>query len=288
MHIDQLLNFSISLMVSIATLLIISLGLALLYGMMGVTNLAHGEFLMLGAYTVLTAVKAGLNIWLAMLLAPVVVGLLGIVIERLIIRHLYKRMFDTMLATWGLGLLLAQLVVIIYGPATNGIATPLGSFQLGTYSVSKYSLFLIVMAVVLLAVTYWIFNRTRYGLMARAATQNKEMASALGIDSERINMITFGFGSALAGAGGALLAPLTGVMPSMGGAFVAKAFMTVVVGGQLVISGTTAASGILGLVDNLVSYLFTPIIGQTAILIIAIVLLRIMKRGLSGNWRLPL
>ena len=282
---DQIVSLLVSVLFSVATLVIIALGLAVIFGMMRIINLAHGEFLMLGAFAVLAATRAGLAIWPAMLLAPLVVGVMGLVIERLVIRHLYGRILDTMLATWGLSLVLTQVATIIFGPATQGIATPLGSVQIGAYSISQYSLLLIVVTILLVALTYLVFTRTRYGLMAQAATQLPEMASALGIDVQRSNMVTFAFGSALAGAGGALLAPISGVVPTMGVAFVAKAFMTVIVGGQALLVGSTAAAGLLGTVDNVVSYLTTPFLGQGAVLGVAIVLLRLLPQGLSGSWK---
>ena len=285
MQADQIVSLLTSVLFSVSTLVIIALGLAVIFGMMGIINLAHGEFLMLGAFAVLAATRAGLALWPAMLLATLVVGVMGLVIERLVIRHLYGRILDTMLATWGLSLVLTQVATIIFGPATQGVATPLGSVQIGAYSISQYSLLLIVMAILLLALTYLVFTRTRYGLMAQAATQLPEMASALGIDVQRINMVTFAFGSALTGASGALLAPISGVVPTMGVAFVAKAFMTVIVGGQALLVGSTAAAGLLGTVDNVVSYLTTPFLGQGAVLVVAIVLLRLLPQGLSGRWK---
>ena len=282
---DQALNLALSVLTSIATLIIVALGLAVVFGMMRIINLAHGEFIMLGAFALLAGTRAGLGIWPAMLLAPPAVGLVGLVVERLVIRHLYGRMLDTMLATWGLSLALVQLVVIVFGPSTQGVATPLGSVRFGDYSVSQYSLLMVVLAAALLLVTYLIFTRTRYGVMAQATTELPEMAAALGINAERVNMVTFAFGAALAGAAGALLAPTTGVVPNMGAAFVAKAFMTVIVGGQAVLTGSTAASGLLGAVDNVVSYWTTAFLGQGALLAVAIVLLRLMPRGLSGGWR---
>jgi branched-subunit amino acid ABC-type transport system permease component len=283
--VDEIVNLLISVLVSISTLIIVALGLAVIFGMMRIINLAQGEFLMLGAFAVLTATRAGLNIWIAMLLAPLAVGLLGLLVERLVIRHLYGRILDTMLATWGLSLVLVQLVTIIFGPATQGIATPLGSMTIGAFAISRYSLLLIVVAMGLLLLTYAVFARTRYGIMAQAAAQLPEMAAALGIDVPRINMITFVFGSALAGAAGSLLAPISGVVPTMGLAFVAKAFMTVVVGGPVLVTGSAAAAALLGSVDNVVSYLSTPVLGQGALLVIAIVLVRLMPRGISGGWR---
>ena len=284
MQADQLVNLVLSLLTNVSLLIVISIGLAVIFGMMGIINLAHGEFLMLGAFAALTGVRAGLNFWFAIVFAALAVGVFGLIVERLLIRHLYGRLVDSMLATWGLSLILVQGVVFVFGPSTQGIPTPLGSIKIGDYSFSEYELVLIVAALVLLGLVLWVFTRTRYGVMARAATQLPGMASAVGINTGRINMVTFAFGSALAGAGGALLAPIAGVVPNMGQAYVARAFMTVVVGGPGVLTGTTAASALLGSVENVVSVLLTSFYGQGALLITAIVLLRFMPTGLSGRW----
>ncbi len=285
MQLDQLTNLAVSLLSSVALLVIVSVGLAVIFGMMGVINLAHGEFLMLGAFFTLSGVRAGLNVWLAMVVASVAVGVVGLVVERLLIQFLYGRLAATMLATWGLSLILVQVVVLVYGPATQGIPTPLGSMRIGQFLLSEYNLVLIAAAALLLALVYWVFTRTRYGTMARAATQLPQMASSIGINAKRINMLTFAFGAALAGAGGALLAPVAGVVPSMGQAYVGRAFMTVVVGGPGVLTGTAAASGLLGSVDSLVSNVFSSFLGTASLLIVAIVLLRLLPTGISGRLR---
>ena len=282
---DQLVNFAASLLTGVALLVVISLGLAVIFGMMGVINLAHGEFLMLGAFFTLSGVRAGLNVWLAMIVAALAVGLVGLAVERLLIQFLYGRLAATMLATWGLSLILVQVVVLAYGPATQGIPTPLGAVRVGRYSLSEYNLVLIAAALLLLAVVFLVFTRTRYGTMARAATQLPDMAGAVGINARRVNMLTFGFGAALAGAGGALLAPVAGVVPSMGQAYVGRAFMTVVVGGPGVLTGTATAAGLLGSVDSLVSNAFSSFLGTASLLVVAIVLLRLLPTGISGRWR---
>jgi len=284
-HGDQLVNFAASLLTGVALLVVISLGLAVIFGMMGVINLAHGEFLMLGAFFTLSGVRAGLNVWLAMIVAALAVGLVGLAVERLLIQFLYGRLAATMLATWGLSLILVQVVVLAYGPATQGIPTPLGAVRVGRYSLSEYNLVLIAAALLLLAVVFLVFTRTRYGTMARAATQLPDMAGAVGINARRVNMLTFGFGAALAGAGGALLAPVAGVVPSMGQAYVGRAFMTVVVGGPGVLTGTATAAGLLGSVDSLVSNIFSSFLGTASLLVVAIVLLRLLPTGISGRWR---
>lgn len=285
---DEVINFSISLLTTISILVVISLGLAVIFGMMGVINLAHGEFLMLGAFLSLTASRLGLNFPLSVLVGAIGVGLFGLVVERVLIRFLYGRLAATMLATWGLSLIMVQGVVFIFGPSTQGIPTPLGSISIGRYSFAQYSLVLIGAAVTLSVVVYLVFKRTRYGVNARAATQLPLMAAAVGVNSRRTNMYTFAFGSLLAGCAGALIAPFAGVFPGMGQVFVGRAFMTVVVGGPAVLTGTVASSGLLGTVDSVVSNVLTPFIGTAALLLVAIVLLRFLPTGISGRMRVSL
>ncbi|SAL81193.1 inner-membrane translocator [Caballeronia arvi] len=279
------INMAVSIGLSIAILVLVSLGLSVLFGMMGIINLAHGEFLMFGAYGTLASVKAGLPLPLAMLVSAFAVAAFGWVVERALIRFLYGRLMDSMLATWGLSLIMSQVAVYVFGATTQGISTPAGSLHVGGYSVSVYSILLIVSALALLAFVYAVFTRTKYGVMARAAVQRPQMASAVGIDPRRINSLTFMFGAGLAGAAGALLAPMVGVMPTMGEAYIARAFMTVVVGGPGVLTGAAAASALLGGVENVVSYLSTPFFGQAALLVLAICLVRVLPTGISGRLR---
>lgn len=285
MQTDQLLNLAVSLLSSASLFVIISLGLAVAFGMMGVINLAHGEFLMLGAYFTLTGVHLGLNVWLSMAVATVAVGAIGMVVERLLLRHLYGRLAATMLATWGLSLLIVGIVQLIFGNATDGIPTPLGSISVGDYNFSQYSLLMIVAAFVMVGITYVVLTRTHYGTMARAAAMRPTMASAVGIDVRRTNMLTFGVAAALAGAGGALLTPVSGIAPTMGQGYIGRAFMTVVVGGPSALSGTTSSAFLLGGVNSVVSNLFTPVLGTVALLLLSIIVLRFLPTGLAGIWK---
>jgi branched-subunit amino acid ABC-type transport system permease component len=280
-----LLNIGVSMALSIAILALVSLGLAVMFGMMGIINLAHGEFLMFGAYVTLTLTRLHMPLWLAIPLAGLVVGMLGYAVERLLIRFLYGRLADSMLATWGLSLIMAQVTVLAFGPSTQGISTPLGSVSIDGYSFSLYAFVLIGSAVLLMALVYLMFTRTRYGVMARAAVQNPAMAAAVGINPRKLNALNFAFGAALAGWAGGLLAPMVGVMPSMGEAYIARAFMTVIVGGPGIITGTASASLLLGGIENVVSYLSTPFFGQGALLIVAIIAVRLLPTGISGRWQ---
>ncbi|MDB5943286.1 MAG: branched-chain amino acid transporter, permease protein [Ramlibacter sp.] len=276
---------AIQVLYAVASLAIVSAGLAVIFGMMRVINLAHGEFMMLGAYSVIGATRLGINLWLAIfLVAPVVVGLVGVVLERVVIRHLYGRMVDTMLATWGLSLLLVGIVTSVFGNTTAGVSAPLGSFMIGQYSVSGYTLVVIAVAVALALAIYWVLTRTQLGLIARGTMQKPAMADALGISPTRVYCATFAIGAALSGLAGGLLAPLTGVVPTMGGAFVAKAFITVIGGGPAILAGLVSASGLFGAINQLGTFLTTPVFGEVALLLAAIVMLRLLPQGITGRF----
>jgi branched-chain amino acid transport system permease protein len=269
----------------IAFLALASAGLAVVFGMMRVINLAHGEFVMLGGYTTLACVQAGINVFVAMLIvAPIVVGLIGLVIERLVIRHLYGRMIDTMLATWGLSLLLVGLVTLVFGSSAVGVPTPIPGYTIGAYQMGGYNLFIIALAVLVMLGMFLVLRYTRLGLVARGAMQNPEVASALGYDPKKVYMTTFAVGAALAGLAGGALAPLTGLLPSSGGAYIAKTFITVITGGAAVLSGTLSAATMFGAVNQVVSFASTPVIGEIAMLALAIVLLRLMPQGITGRF----
>jgi branched-subunit amino acid ABC-type transport system permease component len=268
-----------------AGLVLISTGLMIIFGMMRVINIAHGEFLMLGGYTVVIAGKAGVNAWISILvLAPVVVGAFGILVERFFIRFFYGRMIDTLLATWGLSLFLMGFVTVVFGNTVEGISVTLGSVDVGGFRISGYSFFLIGVAVALLIATYVVLRHTRLGLIARGTMQNPNMAAALKISPSTVYMATFGIGSALTGFAGALLAPITGVVPTMGIAFIAQAFITVITGGPSIITGTITSASLLGGVSQLVTFATTPVVGDVALLFVAVVLLRVLPQGITGRF----
>ena len=265
-----------------ASLLLLCLGLAIIFGMMRIINLAHGEFVMLGAYATVISANAGVNIWIAMLvISPLFVGL---VVERCLIRFLYGRLVDSMLATWGLSLLIIGIVTTIFGNTINGVPTPLGGFEIGQYRSSYYTLFLVAMALAAMALIYAVMRFTRFGLVARATMQNPGMAATLGINPARIYMATFAIGAALTGLAGGLLAPVSGIGPTMGSAYVAKAFITVVGGGAAILSGTASAAGLFGLVNQLGAYFTTPVYGEVILFLSAILLIRLLPQGISGRF----
>ena len=283
MDLIGLLGFNV--VSGIATLVLITLGLGVIYGMMRVINLAHGEFMMLGAYTSVVAVGAGVNIWIAMLvLSPLLVGLVGLVLERTLIRFLYGRIIDTMLATWGASLGLIGLMTTIFGNNTRAVPVPLGGFAIGRFGASQYSLVIIGAALAGLLGMLALLRLTRFGLILRATMQNPNMAAALGVSPPTIYMTTFALGSALAGLAGGVLAPISGISPGMGAAYIARAFITVLGGGPAIITGTGLAAALFGTINSLVSFETTPVIGDVALLAAAILMIRLLPQGITGRF----
>ncbi|WP_136661613.1 branched-chain amino acid ABC transporter permease [Nitratireductor sp. XY-223] len=275
----------VEIVYAIASLVLISAGLAIVFGMMKVINLAHGEFMMLGGYVTITAVKAGVNIFLAMILiAPLVVGAIGLIVERLVIRHLYGRLVDTMLATWGLSLFFVGGVTMIFGNTTTGISTPIPGFPIGGYQVNGYNFFIILVSIILVIAMYAVLKGTRIGLIARGTMQRADMAAALGYSPDRVYMATFFVGSALSGLAGAVLAPLVGLVPSSGGAYIAKAFITVIAGGPALVAGLLSSAGFFGLVNQAFAFALSPVVGEVALLISAVILLRVLPQGITTRF----
>jgi urea transport system permease protein len=283
MDLAGLLTFNV--LGGIATLVLITLGLGVIYGMMGIINLAHGEFMMLGAYTAVSASAAGISIWVAMLvLPPLVVGLVGLILERTLIRFLYGRIIDTMLATWGVSLALIGITATIYGDVVRGVSAPVGGFSIGRYVASLYTLVIVAVAVASLLGMYLLLRMTKFGLILRATMQNPKMAAALGVSPSAIYMATFTLGAALAGLAGGVLAPISGISPTMGAAYIARAFITVLGGGAAIVTGTGIASAIFGTIDDLVSFATNPVLGNVALLVFAVIMIRVLPQGITGRF----
>ena len=282
---DFFFVIAVEILYAIASLVLISAGLAIVFGMMKVINLAHGEFMMMGGYAAITAVNLGVNVFVAMIVvAPLVVGLIGLVVERLVIRHLYGRLVDTMLATWGLSLFFIGVVTMIFGNTTTGISTPIAGFAVGNYQINGYNFFVILVAVILVLLMLLVLRSTRLGLIARGTMQRSDMASALGYSPDRIYMATFFCGSALSGLAGAVFAPLVGLVPASGGTYIAKAFITVIAGGPSLIAGLVSSSGLFGLVNQVFTFAVSPVIGEVALLVAAVILLRLLPQGVTGRF----
>ena len=268
-----------------AFLVLASAGLAVVFGMMGVINMAHGEFIMFGAYGTAMAVRAGAPLPLAIAIGALATGAIGIIIERLVICRLYGRPLDSIVATWGISLIFSQGTLILLGSSFPGTGTPLGSFTVGAYSYSWYRLVLMLAAIVVLGGLWLLVNRTRFGILARATIQMPQMAEALGVKTRVVYSLTFGLGAALAGLTGGLYAPTMTMVPTMGSTFILEAFVTVVVGGADVFLGTAPAAGALGITKAIFTSWQGQLTGQIALLVAVILVIRLLPKGLSG-WML--
>lgn len=265
-----------------AFLVIAASGLAIIFGMMGIINLAHGEFIMCGAYVTVLAARAGLPLPLAILCGSLAAGLIGIALERTVIRRLYHRPLDSIVATWGISLIATQGVLILFGSTMQGIGTPLGSVQVGAYSYSVYRLVLFAVAILLLFGLYLLFYRTRFGIVARATIQVPHMARAVGVDTGRVYGLTFGLGAAMAGLAGGLYAPTMTMVPTLGRTFIVESFVTVVIGGADIFLGAAPAAAILAVIKATMTAWYGPFFGQIGLLIAVIVVIRLLPGGLSA------
>ncbi|WP_312417388.1 urea ABC transporter permease subunit UrtB [Shinella sp.] len=277
-------------------LLLVALGLAITYGAMGVINMAHGEMVMIGAYVaVLSSIWLGANFLLAIPIAFVVTALFGLVIERLVVRRLYGRLLDTLLATWGISILIQQAVRLEFGltffgihidglgPGLQNVTVP--AYLQGTVSIAGlefngYRAFIIGVTLALTALTWFILYRTSAGVQVRAIIRNPKMAAACGIDVKRVNALTFAFGSGLAGVAGVMMSGFKTVFPDMGATMVVDGFMVVVTGGVGSIFGTILSSGLLGEINALVAIGTNDIIARAVVFAVVIGVILFKPNGL--------
>ena len=275
---------ALNLAYALATLGLTTLGLAVVFGLLGVMNMAHGEFVMLGAYAVVTVQSWGWPIATAMPLAMLVCGVLGYAVERWLIRPLYARPFDTLLATWGLAMVMRKTVEAVYGRGYRNIESTLGApVSLGGVQYPGYRLALIALALVLMiALALW-YRRSTMGLRVRAMTGNPVLAQALGIDTRRLASQTFVIGVVLAGAAGVLLAPLVRIEPGIGVDYLLDSFFVLVVGGLGTLGGFGGGVGVIGGTQSVVSSLLGQTSGYAVVLVLSILFLWLKPHGLFGR-----
>ena len=269
-----------------AILMIAAVGLAVIFGVAGVINMAHGEFIMVGAYTAAVVGQLGGNTFIAIPVAFLVVALLGLVVERSIIQWIYDRPLETLLATWGVGIILQVVMKLIFGPELYYVGAPKildGGFRtIGLLPFPWYRLFLIVIAVIIMLITYFVLFRSDLGLKVRAVRRNRTMAGCLGIDTAKVDMIIFAFGSGLAGVAGAVLAPIKSVSTTMGFPYAVDSFMVLVLGGVGSLWGVVAGSGLIGEAETILSFIYNSVIGKLLVFIFIVLAIRVFPKGLFG------
>jgi urea transport system permease protein len=267
-------------------LLLVTLGLVVIYGLMNVVNMAHGEFFLLGAYSVVLVQRSGLPFWCSLLLAPLILAIVGLAVEELVIRHVYRRFIDSILGTWGISLALKQLVIIGFGPTAQSIASPIpGPIEILGVTYPAYRLFIMAFSLVLLGATFVLFYCTHLGLAVRAVISNRAMASSLGINTRRFDRTTFAIGAALAGLAGAVMAPIMSVDPQMGVGFLIPAFLSIVVGGPGSLVGAIVGTSIISGATTIVSDLWSQVVAQVIVFTLAIVIIRLYPQGIIGQRR---
>lgn len=271
--------------ISLVTILIlVSVGLGIIYGLMGIINLAHGAVFTVGVYTAMVVVRQTGSFWAGVLAAPIAVGALGWLMERTLIRNLYGRPMETILATFGFSLVLEQAIRMIFGALPQRIDNPIpGVVHFLGLTYPAYRLFIILAGLVVIGLVFYLFQRTDFGLQARSVIQNKEMALALGVNSSRIYQLAFALGTGLAGLAGALMSPMINVIPTIGGDFLARSFFVVIVGGASHLIGTVLGSFIIGEAETILSFSLPPILAQALVLLVAVVIVRIKPQGLLSR-----
>jgi urea transport system permease protein len=277
-------------------LLLVALGLAITYGAMGVINMAHGEMVMVGAYvTVLSGLWFGTNIFVAIPLAFIVTALLGLLIERVVVRKLYGRLLDTLLATWGVAILIQQAVRLEFGlsflgihiqglgPGLQNVSVPeilQGTFHVAGADINRYRTFIILVTAILTVATWFLIYRTIAGTQVRAIIRNPKMAAACGIDVARVNALTFAFGSGLAGVAGVMMSGFKTVFPDMGTPMVVDGFLVVVMGGVGSLLGSVLSAGILGEINGLVAAGSNDILARAVVFGVVIAIIVLKPKGL--------
>jgi urea transport system permease protein len=272
-----------------SVLLLAAIGLAITFGVMGVINMAHGEMVMLGAYTTFVA-QSLMPSWLlqwslaiSLPLAFLVAGAVGILIERLVIRFLYGRPLETLLATWGVSLILQQTVRTIFGAHNRQVIAPnfmSGSIELGGLSITSGRLWIIALAILVFIALQLVLRATPFGLRMRAVTQNRRMASAMGISTDRIDMLAFGLGSGIAGIAGVALSQIDNVSPNLGQGYIIDCFMVVVLGGVGNLWGTLLGALTLGMANKLLEPLIGAVLAKILLLVFIILFIQKRPRGL--------
>lgn len=265
-------------------LILVALGLGITFGLLGVINLAHSELFMLGAYTTVIVHQATGSVWLGMAVAPLAVGAIGFVMERGVIKRLYTRPFDTLLATFAIGIILREGMTLWREGRFERVPNPIHrSVDILDAQYSVYRLFLLALGVLVLVGAGLLLNRTRLGRNARAAIENREIAAAMGIDVRMTDSAMFALGAGLAGLAGAAISPLVSVEPNMGLPILASSFFVVILGGAGSLLGVAAGAAVIGGGQALISWFANPVLAQIAVFLLAIVVIRLAPRGLFGR-----
>ncbi|MCA7922213.1 branched-chain amino acid ABC transporter permease [Burkholderia cenocepacia] len=275
------MGLALDICTTAAVLFIVTVGLMVIFGVMQIVNFAHGALLTLGAYASFVVTRLGLDPWVSVPLAIAVGTVVGMAVEWIIVRPLYKRPLDAILATWGLGIVIGQIIVMVFGREVQFVETSMkGAVSIAGTEYSAYRLVLVPIALGLCAGLTLLLSGTRFGVKTRAVIMNEDLARGLGIHSGRIRFVTFALGAALGSLAGALITPLSSVDPDMGVGWIVSAFMLVMVSGHSMMSLLVTCI-VFGACQVLVSTFVSPVLGGLTIAVLAALTLRIRPRGFA-------
>lgn len=269
---------------AVLTLVLIVLGLAIVFGMLRVINMAHGETVMLGCYAVYLTAQYQLPFMVGVLVALLATAAIGALVYWLVIKRIRLRILDTILATWGVSIVLKQVITIMFGAAGQSVSVPItGTIELFGSSYPVYRLVVMAVSLLSMVLLYMLFFKTRFGIKARAVMSNNTLSACIGIHRERMNILSFMVGSMIAGLAGAMIAPLISISPLIGEDYLIPSFLAVLIGGLGSIAAPIAGASIIATTESGVSILYDPVVAQIVMLLVAVILLKAFPRGLFNR-----
>jgi branched-chain amino acid transport system permease protein len=284
---DDAVKLVFDLLAFTSVIVLIVLGLGVIASMMGIFNFAHGEFVLLGAYTLYLFQENGLPLWAGLLAAPIVVALVGLVLERLIIRRFYSAPIIAMLGTFAIGLVIREIVRGLLGGHYKSIEEPLaGAISVGELQFSVWRTVIIVTTLVVIGLSWILLSRTTAGLRIRGSLENPMLARACGISTTRLYALTFAFGSALAGLAGALIVPLYQLSADIGIRFLVQAFLSVMLGGVGTFVGPVLGAAAVGIMASGLPWIVLPVLADPLVFVIALVIVKFRPQGFIAQGRL--
>lgn len=279
------LIFDIAAFTSVIVLIV--LGLGVIASMMGIFNFAHGEFVLVGAYTLFLFQEYGLPLWAGLIAAPIIVALLGLVLERFIIRRFYAAPILAMLGTFAIGLVIREVIRGLLGGHYKSIEEPLaGTITIGALNFSVWRTVIIVTTLIVIALSYFFLARTSMGLRIRGSLENPVLARASGISTSRLYALTFAFGSALAGLAGALIVPLYQLSADIGIRFLVQAFLSVMLGGVGTFEGPVLGAAAVGVMAAGLPWVVNPVLADPLVFVIALAIVKFRPQGFISQGRL--
>jgi urea transport system permease protein len=276
------LTLLINGLIATASLLMLSMGMAIIFGIMNVVNLAHGELIVIGAYVSYTLIELlGLPFGVAMAGSFIVTALLGAIIEMLFIKRLYGRTAETLLVTYALSMIFQQVIKIVYGAGYIHLTAPVkGTLRLGSTILPYYYLYILAAAVIVFCATLLIFHKSRFGMQIRAVSQNRSITECLGSNVRKIDTFTFAYGAGLAGLAGSIIAPINSISPFVGSNYIVDTFMTVVLGGVDSLFGSVLGALLIGESNSLISGYIDSVFAEMIVVFAVVVLIRFRPKGL--------